>query len=227
LKDWVNKYLEDHRGELWLFYGINQGNTSSDYWEINKTDFEELEKTWPFLFKRDNINYKDFVVDLRGAQSEVLRQRKRQETSNPKYTPFHPDGCPSGCSSWMLDDMEQWWEEEQAEIKTSKNIFFNGNLQREFYNEAFNDLIGLKEQWENWVPFKPSKTLRNTDVKIVEGQTPISLLINWIKDDFNYEPVFSFFYWSDNFKVIWENIDSVENFIQIQRQKLKKIVDLL
>ena len=212
---------------MWLYYGISKGRHHSDYWKIRDTDFSELIDTWPFLFNRDNIIYKDFIVDLRGAQSEVLRQRERQSTINPNYKPFHPDGCSSGCSCWMLDDMEQWYNEERKEVEESKNIFFNGNIQNEFYQAAMEDLESLKSQWEKWIPHKHSQKLPNSDFTLSIGQTPIKIVLTWIKNDFYYSNIFSMFHWSDKFKDVWENIDSVEFFIKCEREKLKKIIDLL
>ena len=164
---------------------------------------------------------------MKDAQSEVLRQRARQETSNPNYKPFHPDGCSSGCSCWMLDDMEQWYTEEQEEINASNNIFFNGKLQRDFYKEAIADLGELKEQWENWVPFKPSRGTSTTKLEIIPGQTPIKIVLSWISSDFQYSRALSMFSWSDPFKEIWENIDSIDDFIKCQRSKLKEILELI
>lgn len=227
IKKWAENYLEKRRGELWLFYGISKGSHHADYWKIKDTDFSELQNTWPFLFNRDSLLYKGFIVDLRGAQREILRQRDRQSTSNPNYTPFHPDGCSSGCSCWMLDDMEQWYSEEQKEIEDSKNIFFNGKLQNDFYKAALDNLEELKEQWGKWMPDRPSHKTPDTKLITNTGQTPIKIVISWIKSDFYYSRLFSMFHWSDKFKEIWENIDSAEEFIKCEREKLKKMVDLL
>lgn len=227
IKSWVNKYLEDHRGKLWLYYGISKGRYHADYWKIRDTDFSELSTTWPFLFNRDIPKYKDFIVDLRGAQSEIIRQRERQSTTNPNYKPFHPDGCSSGCSCWMLDDMEQWFEEERKEVEESTNIFFNGNIQNEFYQAALEDLQSLRSQWENWIPDVPISKVPNNNFSLSTGQTPIKIVLTWIKNDFYYSNIFSMFHWSDKFKDVWENIDSVETFIKCEREKLKKIIDLL
>ena len=224
-KEWLEQYLNKNRGELWLFYGIMKGSDHADYWKIKETDYSELESTWPFLFK-DNIKYKDFIVVLRGAQREILRQRERQNTSNPNYKPFHPDGC-SGCSCWMLDDMEQWYTEEQEEIKQSRNIFFNGQLQNDFYKTALEDLGEIKEQWGTWMPYKSVQKTPDNTFNISNGETPIKLVINWIKKDFYYSSIFSMFDWSNKFKNAWENIDSVDDFIKCERAKLKKIVNLL
>lgn len=225
IKEWIGSYLEKHRGELWLYYGISRGSYLTDYWKIKETDMSEL-SAWPFLFCRGDSKYNDFIVDLKGAQSEILRQRKRQNTSNPNYKPYHPDGCSSGCSCWMLDDMEQWYTEEREEMNASKNIFFNDKLQTNFYKEAIGELGGLKEQWENWVPFKssggPYKKL-----ELIPGQTPIKIVLSWIKSDFHYSRILSMFSWSDSFKEIWENIDSVDDFIKCQRGKLKEILKVI
>lgn len=229
IKKWVNEYLDKNRGTLWLYYGINKGAYLTDYWKISKTRMGELKQTWPFLYNRIDRHYKEFIVDLEEAQNEVLRQRKRQDTSNPNYKPFHPDGCPSrGCSCFMLDDMEQWYEEEQAEINASKNIFFNDKLQNDFYKAACKDLEELKEQWENWTPEKENTWNEpNTSFKISPGQTPIKIIIDWISSDYSYNGIFSMFHWSVIFKSVWENIDHIEDFVKIERDKLKKIVDLL
>ena len=225
---WVKEYLEKRRGELWLYYGITRGLYLADYWKIRETDFNELSNVWPFLYKKDSPNYKDYIVDLKAAQNEVLRQRDRQNTNNPNYKPFHPNGCPSGCCCWMLDDMEQWHTEEQEEVKASKNIFFNTKLQPEFYKVAFEDLGGLKEQWEKWEPErKKTSQTQNSTICITPGQTPIKNVICWIKNDFYYSNIMSMFHWSDIFKSVWENIDSVDDFIKIQREKLKNIVEIL
>ena len=228
LKKWIKEYLERNRGQLWLYYGVSKGSYLADYWKIRETDFSELTTIWPFLYKRDSSQYKDFIVDLRDAQNEILRQRKRQSTSNPNYKSFHPDGCSSGCSCWMLDDMEQWYTEEQKEICTSKNIFFNGKLQTDFYKAVVEELSDLKEQWAHWEPEKPNKShITKSSFSIKPGQTPISIVLSWVKSDFHYSSTFTMFHWSDTFKQVWENIDSVDEFIKVQRNKLKKIVDLL
>jgi len=227
IKKWVHSYLANKRGELWLYYGLSKGSYLTDFWKIRESNFTELELTWSFLYKRTEVMYKKFEVDLIAAQAEVLRQRARQDTSNPNYKPFHPDGCSSGCSCWMLDDMEQWYTEEQEEIKASKNIFFNGTLQQDFYKAALDDLDDLKDQWINWEPFKPSSHIPSTKLKIIPGQTPIALILSWIKSDFQYSRVFSMFSWSDIFKEVWENIDSVDDFIKCQRGKLKEILEVI
>ena len=227
LKKWIEEYLERNRGQLWLYYGVSKGSYLADYWKIRETDFSELTTIWPFLYKRDSSQYKDFIVDLRDAQNEILRQRKRQSTSNPNYKSFHPDGCSSGCSCWMLDDMEQWYTEEQEEIKQSRNIFFNGQLQNDFYKTALEDLGEIKEQWSTWMPYKSVQKTPDNTFNISNGETPIKLVINWIKKDFYYSSIFSMFDWSNKFKNAWENIDSVDDFIKCERAKLKKIVNLL
>jgi hypothetical protein len=226
IKLWADEYLEKNRGILWLYYGIEKGTYLTEYWKQSETKIGELKSMWPFIFNRDNTSYKGFIIDLEEAQNEVLRQRKRQDTSNPNYVPFHPDGCPSRCSCWMLDDMEQWFEEELKEKKESRNIFFNSSLQKDFYPIAIQDIELLKEQWNSWTPIKqPTKTFNN-EIKITIGQTPINLVLSWMKDDFNYS-VFSMFDWSDTFENVWNQIDSVQNFIHSQRQKLKKILELI
>jgi hypothetical protein len=227
IKKWVHSYLSNKRGELWLYYGLSKGSYLTDFWKIRESNFKELELTWPFLFKRTEVMYKIFEVDLISAQAEVLRQRARQDTSNPNYKPFHPDGCSSGCSCWMLDDMEQWYTEEQEEIKASKNIFFNGNLQQDFYKAALDDLDDLKDQWVNWEPFKPSVKAPSKNLELTPGQTPIALILSWIKSDYQYSHIFSMFSWSDIFKEVWEKIDSVDDFIKCQRGKLKEIVEVI
>ena len=225
LCNWLNKYLEEHRGKLWLYYGLKKGTYLTDYWKQEETSMDALQKQWPFLFiKRE---YKGFNVDLEGAQNEILRQRKRQSTNNPNYTPFHPDGCPGSCSCWMLDDMEQWYSEEQAEIKASNNIFFNTRLQEEFYELAINDLYEFKEQWTNWIPDKSTIKIYNDNLTINQGQTPISVVQKWIKSDFYYCSIFGMFEYSDIFTDIWNTIDSIEPFIRCQREKLKTIISLL
>ena len=128
----------------------------------------------------------------------------------------------------MLDDMEQWYTEEQKEICTSKNIFFNGKLQTDFYKAVVEELSDLKEQWAHWEPEKPNKShITKSSFSIKPGQTPISIVLSWVKSDFHYSSTFTMFHWSDTFKQVWENIDSVDEFIKVQRNKLKKIVDLL
>jgi hypothetical protein len=126
----------------------------------------------------------------------------------------------------MLDDMEQWYTEELEEIKQSRNIFFNGQLQNDFYKTALEDLGEIKEQWDNWMPYKSVQKIPDNTF-ISNGETPIKLVINWIKKDFYYSNIFSMFDWSNKFKNAWENIDSVDDFIKCERAKLKKIVNLL
>lgn len=226
IKRWVEEYLEKNRGILWLYYGVEKGTYLTEYWKQSETKMAELRTLWPFLFNRDNSNYKGFIIDIEDAQNEILRQRKRQSTSNPNYKPYHPDGCPSGCSCWMLDDMEQWLEEELKEKQESRNIFFNNQLQKDFYPLAFQDIELIKEQWITWTPKKYVSKKYDTEIKTIMGQTPINLVLSWMKDDFNYS-LFSMFDWSDTFENVWSRMDSIENFIYCQRQKLKKIVDLL
>ncbi len=227
LNNWVEDFLEANRGKLWLYYGLEKGSYLTDYWNQSKTDFNELKTKWPFLFV-SSCNYKEFTIDFVYAQSEILRQRKRQSTSNPNYKPFHPDGCSRGCCCWMLDDMEQWYQEESEEINSSNNIFFNTKLQSDFYDLILNDnkLEELKEQWVLWKPEKMVWNISNT-LSIKQGQTPISIIIDWIKEDFNYSRIFGMFRWSNTFKSVWENVDHIEPFIKCQREKLKTIMSIL
>jgi hypothetical protein len=228
LKKWAENYLDKNRGELWLYYGISKGNYLTDYWKIRETNFSELSSIWPFLYGRKNPKYKNFIVDLEEAQDEVLRQRDRQNTSNPNYVQFHPGGCPSGgCCCWMLDDMEQWYEEEKKEIDASHNVFFNNDIQKEFYNIALNEINDYKNQWENWVPDKKPGISPKEELKQTPGQTLINIVITWIKYDFYYSSIYSMFEFSDVFVNVWNNIDSIENFIKCERKKLKEIVELL
>jgi hypothetical protein len=226
IKKWAEEYLDKNRGILWLYYGVEKGTYLTDYWKQSETKHSNLKTTWPFLFNRNDINYKGFIIDLEGAQSEILRQRERQSTSNPNYKQFHPDGCSRGCCCWMLDDMEQWEEEERKEKQESKNIFFNNQLQKDLYPVAVQDLDELKEQWINWIPEKGTCRNYDSEIKTKPGQTPINLVLSWMKEDFNYS-LFSMFNWSDTFENVWTIIDNVPNFIKCQREKLKKIVDLL
>jgi hypothetical protein len=226
IRKWVHTYLETHRGEIWLHHGINKGNYLTDYWKINETDMEVLRNIWPFLFDSRKDPYKGFIIDLEGAQHEVLRQRKRQENPNPNYTPFHPDGCSDGCSCWMLDDMEQWYTEEQEEIKNSRNIFFNTSLQREFFKEVCNDIQMYRFEWMDYTPEKNTKFI-SKEFKIEPGLTPIKIVINWVKNDFYYSSLLSIFHWSDKFKETWENIELFDDFINYERKKLKEICDLI
>jgi hypothetical protein len=223
----VNEYLEENRGRLWLYYGITKSKYLTNYWRQPETNLDIIKKMWPFLYNRSKPIYEDFIVDLQEAQREIRRQHERQSTTNPNFTPFHPDGCPGRCDCWMLDDLEQWYEEEQTEIKSSRNIFFNTALQSDFYSLAISDLEEIEEQWKNWIPEKESEKIYSNELKTVMGQTPINLVISWIKQDYNYSSVFSMFYWSDTFMALWNNIDLVEPFINCQREKLKKIRELL
>lgn len=225
IKKWAEEYLEKNRGILWLYYGVEKGTYLTDYWKQSGTNIGQLKSIWPFLFNRDDKVYKEFIIDLEDAQSEILRQRVRHNTLNPNYKPFHPDGC-SGCSCWMLDDMEQWFEEESKEKQESRNIFFNNNLQKDFYPLVIQDIELLKEQWGQWIPEKSICRKYDDEIKPTMGQTPINLVISWIKEDFHYS-LFSMFDWSDTFENVWTRIDSIPNFINCERQKLKKIVDLL
>jgi hypothetical protein len=227
LKKWTNDYLDKNRGKLWLYYGLKTGSEYADYWQIQNTKTDELAKIWPFLYNRENPIYKNYEIDLIKAQKEIICQRARQSLSNPNYKPFHPDGCSRGCSCWMLDDMEQWYEEEQREINASNNIFFNCKLQPEFYKEALQELNKLKAQWINWVPDKKSPEKYNTTIKDYIGLTPIKILINWIETDFYYCSIFGMFHWSDSFMELWNNVDSINNFIKCQREKLKNINEIL
>lgn len=225
LRNWLNIYLEKHRGKLWLYYGLKKGTYLTDYWKQGETNMDVLQKQWPFLFiKRE---YKGFDIDLKGAQNEILRQRNRQNTTNPNYTPFHSDGCPGGCSCWMLDDMEQWYSEERAEIEASNNIFFNTKLQEEFYTLVLNDLDELKEQWSTWIPDRTTIKVYDNTLPINHGETHIKLITELIKCDFYYSSIFGMFNYSDIFTDIWNTIDVIEPFIKCQREKLKTIISLL
>jgi hypothetical protein len=224
---WAEEYLAAHRGELWLYDGIREGTKLVDYWKVNKTNLPMLKKVWPFLYDRVENKYKNFVVDLSGAQYEVVRQRERDKTSNPKYTPFHPGGCPSsGCSCWMLDDMEQWQEEERAEIKASNNIFFNPDIQEDFYRAACEELESLSPQWEQYEPRKGPTKVYDAELKDITGLTPIYIIRSWLKNDFIYSP-FDMFNWSAKFHEVWGILDSIDNFMSSQRGKLKTILELL
>ena len=81
----------------------------------------------------------------------------------------------------MLDDMEQWFEEERKEVEESTNIFFNGNIQNEFYQAALEDLVSLRSQWENWIPDIPVSKVPNNNFSLSTGQTPIKIVLTWIK----------------------------------------------
>jgi hypothetical protein len=228
IQKWVNEYLEENRGKLWLYYGMCRANYLTDYWNIGETNFKELGETWPFLFSRFTSEYKGFIIDLKDAQNDIIRQRKRQDTVNPNYTPFHPDGCPgSGCCCFMLDDMEQWHKEELSEVDNSKNIFFNDKLQKDFYKIAVNDLNELRNQWLNWEPDRGKILELNSELKIVNGSTPIKIVIAWIKHDFSYSSIVSMFSYMDIFDNIWKKINYVDIFIECQRDKLKKIREII
>lgn len=228
LKNWVEDFLETNRGKLWLYYGLEKGKYLTDYWNQSDTNLSDLKTTWPFLFASLHT-YKEFTIDFVFAQSEVIRQRKRQSTPNPNYIPFHPDGCCGGCCCWMLDDMEQWLKEEREEIDASNNIFFNTKLQSDFYDLILKDnkLEELKEQWGLWKPEKPNININNDTISSKQGQTPISVIIDWIKKDFNYCRFFNMFDRYDTFINIWNNIDYIEPFIKCQREKLKTIISIL
>jgi hypothetical protein len=127
----------------------------------------------------------------------------------------------------MLDDMEQWYDKEQQEIRESNNIFFNISLQSDFYELAINDLEEIKKQWEKWEPPKKSRNTYNNDFDLIPGITHIQLINSWVKKDFTYSSIISMFNYYFKFKDIWYNIDSISDFIKIQREKLKKIYDLI
>lgn len=226
IKTWTIEYLKKHRGELWLYYGIQEGNKTFDHWETHKS-FDELQTTWPFLFGHGNREYKEYIVDLLGAKREFARQKKRQETPNPNYKPFHPDGCSRGCSCWMLDDMEQWYTEERQEIEASKNIFFNNKLQLDFFKTALQDLESIKEQWVTWEPESPKKEVRKNTDELPQGVTIIKLVLSWVKKDIDYWSILDMFHLSGCFEGVWENIDLIPEFVRTQREKLKKMRDLL
>jgi hypothetical protein len=234
LKEWIHKYLDENRGKLWLYYGILKGNELINNMNSNEIMEEQEIEKWPFLFKRTNSEYNNFIIDLDEAKREELRQRKRELTNNPNYKPFHPDGCPSNCSCWMLDSMEQWLEEERIEKENSRNIFFNKSLQYEFYNCVLNNIEELKEEWINWEPIKSDiieiKDIisnKNTKTNNVNGKTPINIVISWIDYDFYGSNIFNMFMWQNTFQNIWENVDNIKPFIINQRQKLKNILELI
>ena len=226
IKKWADDYLEKNRGELWLARGIEKGSYLTDYWKITETKMTALKTEWPFLFNRETPHYKDMNIDLIEAQQEILRQRERQNTSNPNYKPFHPNGC-EGCSCWMLDDMEQWYEEEVAEKNASNNIFFNEKLQSDFYKEACKGLDELKPQWETWRP-AAGRELKGCSgsLDVASGQTLISIILSWIKSDFN-GGAFSIFSYGDPFQRVWDTVDNIDAFIKCQRRKLKTTLELL
>lgn len=228
IKEWVIKYFKDNRGKLWLYYGISKGNYLTDYWKMKETNFIELSNQWSFLFNRSCSEYKGYVIDLKEAQDTIISQRKRQDTINPNYEPFHPNGCTiNNCCCFMLDDMEQWYDEEQKELKVSKNIFLNKDLQDEFFKIASNDLNELKHEWIIWEPEKDNNNIYISKFKIKDGLTPIKILINWIKEDFYYSPIVNMFTTYDYFNSIWNTINDVDTFIFCKKEKLKEISQLI
>jgi hypothetical protein len=228
LRDWAETYLAENRGPLWLYDGIRAGTKLVGYWEISKTNLPMLKSAWPFLYDRTEPKYNHFAVDLVAAQYEVLRQRERDKTNNPKYTPFHPGGCPSsGCCCWMLDDMEQWHEEEQAEVKASDNIFFNPDLQGDFYKMVCEEeLDSLHTQWGQYRPERPAPKTYDAEFKDITGQTQIHIIRSWLKSDFKWGP-FGMFDWNAKFHEVWETVESIDGFVSVQRQKLKTILELV
>jgi hypothetical protein len=228
LVNWAETYLSANRSKLWLYDGIRAGTKLVDYWKISKTNLPMLKRTWPFLYDRTEPKYKHFSIDLAAAQYEVFRQRERDTTHNPNYTPFHSEGCPSsGCCCWMLDDMEQWREEEQSEVKASDNIFFNSDLQSDFYKIVCDEeLDRLQPQWEQYQPERPPAKTYEVEFKDITGQTPIYIIRSWLKNDFIYS-VFGMFDWNAKFHEVWETVESINDFVAAQRQKLKTILELI
>lgn len=226
IKKWSEDYLEKNRSKLWLNYGLDTGNNYCDYWEIGKENLEDLKQMWPFLFDRSEPNYNRFIIDLKEAQNEVLRQRTRQSTTNPNYIPFHSKGCCNSCSCWMLDDLEQWKKEEQDEKKSSKNIFFNISLQKDFFKIAQDDLLNLKDEWVNWIPPKPEITKYSNEIPLKIGETPITIIYNWFKKDFQYLG-FCWMFNNNAFDNVWDTVDLIPGFVNSQREKLKKLHELL
>ena len=127
----------------------------------------------------------------------------------------------------MLDDMEQWREEEQAEVKSSDNIFFNPDLQGDFYKMVCEEeLEGLRPQWEQYRPERPVAKVYDTEFKDISGRTPIYIIRSWLKNDFTWG-VFYMFNWNKKFHEVWDIIDSIDGFVSAQRQKLKTVLELL
>ena len=125
----------------------------------------------------------------------------------------------------MLDDMEQWAQENRKERNNSRNIFFNETLQEDFYNTALCDLDDLKDEWINWRPSKSKPDKNNTILDYKTGQTTISILLNWIKSDYNFS-LFRTFCWFNTFDAIWNNVGNIDGFVACQRQKLKDFLEL-
>jgi hypothetical protein len=229
IRQWVNSYLDQHRATLWLHDGF-----MASHRDILTS---ELAKTWPNLYAPTNREYKGFILDRNDAQREKRRQRERQDTPNPAYVPFHPDGCPSGCCCWMLDSMEQWYEEEQKEQEASKNIFFNSSLLWKCHDAMLEDLPSLRHLWSTWEPSKrkPS-SYTNKPIESSIGKTKLQVTLSWFQTNFRYCRVldmFSRLRWSGSkeidtcFSDVWENMDEIEPFVQWRRSCLQQIEQYL
>lgn len=225
IRQWAHHYLDQHRDTLWLHEGFMASHRD--------VLTSELIKTWPNLYAPSNREYKGFILDRSEAQREKRRQRERQDTPNPAYIPFHPDGCPSGCCCWMLDSMEQWYEEEQQEQEASKNIFFNSSLLWKCHDAMVEDLPSLQPLWSSWEPKKCKPSTYSTDLpEIALGKTKLQAALAWIQNDFYYSSILSMFSRQRWYRIkevdvcfsdVWENMDEIESFVKWGRIRLEQL----
>jgi hypothetical protein len=225
IRQWANNHLDQHRGTLWL----HEGFMASHHDVLTS----ELAKTWPNLYAPANREYKGFILDHIEAIEEKRRQRERQDTPNPNYVPFHPDGCPGSCCCWMMDSMEQWYKEEQKEQEASKNIFFNSSLLWKCHDAMLEDLPSLRPLWATWEPTKSKSFSYRTDFPdIPPGKTKLQATLAWIQKDFSYCSVLSMFSkqrWNRIqqmdvcFSGVWENMDEIESFVKWGRSRLQQL----
>jgi hypothetical protein len=218
IREWANQYVQENRATLWLEEGLYPRYTYS---------YQEKITIWPWIYQHPQREYHGLILDEEEAEREMERQKERQNTPNPNYQPFHPDGCPSGCSCWMLDDMEQWYSEDLAEQHASNNIFFNTSLKRTCQQYMLLELDQVKEQWEHWEPNK-KQTTNHFSKKVPDtyGKTALQVVVWWMKEDYRYQSTIRMFegmrrgdvsycFWD-----VWNNMDHIESMVKQGRERL-------
>jgi len=221
IRDWAYQYLEAHRGELWLRHGLFHPYM---YHNTSYTQ-EERRDIWPFLYRRNNPEYKGFILDEEEADRENKRQKERRFTHNPRTV----HTCRGGLICFICDD-GNWQEEDNEERNASRNIFFNTSLQHDFYKAVLPDLENLKEQWATWRP-KRCATTRVVSPKTsrpdTAGKTKSQVAHWWVKEDLHYSGLFTIFRYGDVFDSVWENMNILDDTIQCLRTRLALIRSIL
>ena len=219
IREWAYQYLEAHRGELWLRYGVFRPYA----YHNNPYTKEEEHAIWPFLYRPNNKEYKGFILD----QEEAIRERKRQDDRRYTHNPRTVHTCTGGLICYICDD-GNWWEEDHQEIDASRNIFFNTALRHQFYEAVLPDVEFLKEQWATWQPKKRTTSFTpKTILPPTAGKTRSQVAFWWVKEDLQYNGLFNIFNRTDTFDSVWETMNTLEDSIQYLRARLAQIRSIL